>query len=362
MRVSRIRTRVVPVPIEKPVVNRSGVFDMMWNLLVDVETDEGIVGSTYLWGYSAGGARSLREAVDDLASLAVGEDPFFTTRLWRRLWRQIQQWGHRGLAVMALSAIDAALWDIVGKALDKPLAHVLGANSDRVAVYASEGLWLDRDPVGLAREASDLVEQGFRAVKMRIGRARMLDDVAAIRAVREAIGPDVALMVDCNQAFDPTYAIRLGRRLDEFELAWLEEPTQHDDLVGHAQIAAALDTPIASGEKLYSPQGFREAIEARAFDIAMPDFERIGGVTGWMRTAALVEAWNLPICSHLFPEVSLHLMCASPTATYLEHIPWMFDLFRETFEMADGQAVLPDRPGIGFTWNEARIRQLQANA
>jgi L-alanine-DL-glutamate epimerase-like enolase superfamily enzyme len=358
MKITGVQTRVVPLPIRPIVVNRSGVFDTMWNVLVDVSTDEGITGSTYLWGYSPAGARSLAEVLVELGEAAIGEDPCFATRLWRRNWQQIQQWGHRGLAVIAMSAIDIAAWDIVGKATERPLAHLLGANSDRVHVYASEGLWLDRDPAALAREADELVGRGFRGVKMRLGRPRMADDLAAVAAVREAIGPDVALMIDVNQGWDVAYAIRIGRHLEEFGLSWLEEPTQHDDLAGHAQIAAALDTPIASGEKLYSPQGLREAMEARAFDIAMPDVERIGGVTGWMRTAALAEAWNLPVCSHLFPEVSLHLMAASPTGTWLEHVPWTAPLFNETLDVADGLATVPLRPGFGFTWDEAAIGRL----
>jgi L-alanine-DL-glutamate epimerase-like enolase superfamily enzyme len=360
MRITGVRTRVVRLPIEPPVVNRSGVFDTMWNVLVDVDTDEGITGSTYLWGYSPAGARALREILVELGEAAVGEDPFFATRLWRRSLVQIQQWGRRGLAVIAMSGIDTAVWDIVGKATNQPLAHLLGANADRVRVYASEGLWMTDDPLALGREGEALVRRGFRAVKMRLGRPSMADDLAAVQAVRDAIGPDVGLMIDVNQGWDVTYAIKIGRRLEAFDLVWLEEPTQHDDLEGHARIAAALDTPIASGEKLYTPRGFREAIEARAFDIAMPDLERIGGVTGWMRTVALAEASNLPVCSHLFPEASVHLMAAAPTGTYLEHVPWAEVLFREPLEIVDGMALVPDRPGLGFTWDEPSVAQFLA--
>jgi L-alanine-DL-glutamate epimerase-like enolase superfamily enzyme len=167
-------------------------------------------------------------------------------------------------------------------------------------------------------------------------------------------------MIDVNQGWDVNYAIKIGRRLEAFDLVWLEEPTQHDDLEGHARIAAALDTPIASGEKLYTPYAFREALEARAFDFAMPDLERIGGVTGWMRTAALAEAWRLPICSHLFTEASVHLVAASPTGSYLEHVPWVASLFHEPLDIVDGMALVPDRPGLGFTWDESAIQRLLA--
>jgi len=227
-----------------------------------------------------------------------------------------------------------------------------------VPTYASEGLWLTDDLKALANEAEELVASGFKAVKLRLGRPRMADDLEAVRVVRESIGPNISLMVDANQGWDTNYTIRIGRQLENFGLYWIEEPIPHDDLAGHARIAAALDTPIASGENVYSPQGFREVIEQRAFDILMPDLERVGGVTGWMRTAALAEASNLPICSHLFPEASLHLIAASPTACFLEHMPWGGGLFQEQLEMVDGKIIVPNRPGLGFTWDEAAIRPL----
>jgi L-alanine-DL-glutamate epimerase-like enolase superfamily enzyme len=230
-----------------------------------------------------------------------------------------------------------------------------------VPTYASEGLWLTDDLSALAREAEELVNAGFRAVKMRLGRARMGDDLEAVRVVRQTIGPDITLMVDANQGWDVNYTIRIGRKLEAFELYWIEEPIAHDDLVGHAQIAAGLDTPLASGENLYSPQGFRDAIEHKAFDILMPDLERIGGVTGWMRTAALAEAWNLPICSHLFPEANVHLTAAAATTCFLEHMPWGSELFQEQLELVDGNVIVPNRPGIGFTWDETAVRRFQVN-
>lgn len=356
MQITAVRTRVVRLPIRRPVINRSGVFTTMWDVLIDVETDAGLTGSTYLWAYNEAGALALRYVLADLAEVVIGQDPFFTTRMYRQMWTRLTQWGRKGLSIIALSGIDMALWDIIAQAAGRPLAHVLGAAADRVPAYASEALWMIDDLDQLQREAGELVERGFRAMKMRLGRPKPSDDVAAVRAVREAIGPDITLMIDANQGWEPNYAIRIGRRLEEFDLSWIEEPVPHDDLTGHSRIAAALDTPIASGEKLYTPQGFRDAIEARAFDILMPDAERIGGVTGWMRTAALAEAWNLPICSHLFPEVSVHLVAASPTACFFEHMPWTEELFQEGLELRDGQALVPDRPGIGFTWNETAVR------
>jgi L-alanine-DL-glutamate epimerase-like enolase superfamily enzyme len=361
LRIASIRTRVVTVPIKRPVVARIGHYSHMWFVLVDVATDDGLSGLAYLWTFSDHGARAVQNVIAELAEVAVGEDPFFTTRLWRGMWARITQWGHKGLSLIGMAGIDIAVWDIVGKALGEPLAHVLGANVNPVRTYASGGLWLTDDLTALACEADEILSQGFRAIKMRLGRARMADDLEAVRVVRETIGPDVTLMVDSNQGWDVDYTIRIGRNLEQFDLAWIEEPIAHDDLVGHARIAAALDTPLASGENIYSPQGFRDVIEKRACEVLMPDVERVGGVTGFMRTAALAEAWNLPVCSHLFPEINVHLIAAAPTGYYLEHMPWGEPLFNERLELVDGAIKIPQRPGLGFSWDEQVIARYLAD-
>jgi len=185
----------------------------VWFVLVDVATDDGPSGLAYLWTFSDHGARAVQHVIAELAEVAIGEDPFFTTRLWRRMWARITQWGHKGLSLIGMAGIDIAVWDIVSRAFGQPLAHVLGANADPVRTYASEGLWLTDDLPALAREADEILGQGFRAIKMRLGRARMADDLEAVRIVRETIGPDVTLMVDSNQGWDVDYTIRIGRKL-----------------------------------------------------------------------------------------------------------------------------------------------------
>jgi L-alanine-DL-glutamate epimerase-like enolase superfamily enzyme len=358
MNITAVTSRVARIPLKQRIVSNSGVFAEMWFLLVDLATDEGISGQTYLWAYSAAGAQALQGVLRELAEVAVGEDPFFSARLWRKMWRRTSQWGHAGLAVNGLAGIDTAVWDIVGKALGKPLAQVLGAHAERVPTYASGGLWVTEDLTALAQEAEGLATRGYRAMKMRLGRQRANDDIAAVRAVREAVGPDVDLMVDVNQGWTVDYTIRVGRQLEVYNLYWLEEPVPHDDLDGHAKIAAALDTPIASGEKVYTSQGFREVLERQAFDILMADVQRVGGVTGWMRVAALAEAWNLPICSHLFPEINVHLVAAAPTACYLETMPWLDEYVEQPAELVDGQMLVPGRPGLGLSWDECALRRV----
>jgi L-alanine-DL-glutamate epimerase-like enolase superfamily enzyme len=286
-------------------------------------------------------------------------DPRETTPLHRKMWQLTSMAGRRGLAVFAVSAIDTAAWDLAAKALDVPLWRLLGGSPEPVNTYASEGLWLTDDLGKLAAEAVELVGQGFRAVKMRLGRPREAGDLAAARAVREAIGPDVRLMADANQGWDVHYALRMGRKLEDagIDLTWFEEPIPHDDVAGQARLAAELATPLATGENAYAPFGFRELIEARAVDVPMPDLERIGGVTGWLRTAALADAWRLPLASHLFPEQCCHLMAASPTAYYLEHMPWAQPLLAEKLRLVDGRVQLPTRPGLGLVWETDAVKR-----
>jgi L-alanine-DL-glutamate epimerase-like enolase superfamily enzyme len=179
-------------------------------------------GLAYLWTFSQHGARAVQNVIAGLAEVAVGEHPFFTTRLWRGMWARITQWGHKGLSLIGMTGIDIALWDIVGKALGEPLAHVHGANVNPVRTYASEGLWLTDDLTALASEADEIPSQWFRAIKMRLGRARIVDDLEAVRVVRQTIGSDVRLMVDSNRGWDVDYAIRIGRKLAQFDLAFDE--------------------------------------------------------------------------------------------------------------------------------------------
>ena len=364
MKITGIRTTLVEVPMERPIVSRIRVSSTMTHLLVDLETDEGLIGQTYLTTFGQDWGRAVIELLRGLEAQVRGMDPRETAPLYRKMWRATSMAGRRGLAVFALSAIDTAAWDIAAKSLGVPLWRLLGGSSEPVETYASEGLWLTDDLGKLAAEAAELVGKGFRAVKMRLGRAREADDLAAARAIRDAIGPDIRLMADANQGWDVHYAIRVGKRLEDagVDLTWFEEPIPHDDVVGQARIAAELRTPLATGENAYTSFGFRELFEARAVDVPMPDLERIGGVTGWMRTASLAEVWRLPLASHLFPEISCHLMAASPTAYYLEHMPWAQPLLAEKLKLVDGRVELPTRPGLGLVWDPAAIKRWTVRA
>jgi L-alanine-DL-glutamate epimerase-like enolase superfamily enzyme len=355
MKITGIRSRAVSVPLETPIVSAIRRTDRVELVVIEVLTDSELIGQSYVQAFGVQPARAIQDLLDYLAVLLDGENPMLTLRAYQLMERAINLLGRGGLATFALSGVDCALWDIVGKVAGMPVAALLGAAGDRCAAYESSGLWLQDPGQVLVEEAQRLIDAGVRGVKMRVGRPNADDDVEAVGLVREAIGPGPFLLIDANQGWSVGAAIALGRAFEPFQPFWLEEPVDHDDLTGHAAIAEALSVPVATGENIYLPRGFRQVIEARACDILMPDVQRVGGVTGWMRVAALAQAWNLPIASHLFPEISIHLLAASPTAQLIELMPWAQPIMAEPLILQDGSVVVPPRPGLGLVFDNAAI-------
>ena len=351
MKVVAVETRPVTLRLPQPLGSALGQIDRFGVILVTLRTDQGITGENLIFTLNDRRTKVLRQMVDDLADVIVGHDAGHIAGFWARAWRSINFLGHKGVAVVGISAIDGALWDALGKAAGLPLYRLLGGAQDRVPAYHSGGLWLSLSTDELVEQAGQFVAQGFRAIKMRLGQTDPADDVARVRAVREAVGPGVALMADANQGLNEAQAIRLGRQLEAFGLAWFEEPLPAWDLDGLARVAAALDTPVASGETEYTRYGFRRMIELRSADILMPDLQRVGGVSEFMRVGHMAEAHDIAVSSHLFPETSFQVLGALSNASYLEYMPWFSDLYNERLEFEDGRAVVPERPGWGFTFN-----------
>jgi mandelate racemase len=237
-----------------------------------------------------------------------------------------------------------------------PLAVHLGGSVGPVPAYNSNGLWL-LDPLQLGDETRQLAEEGgFTGFKLRLGRERLGDDLAAIQAVRDAAGDEVKLMVDFNQGLTPGDALRRCHELDDQALFWFEEPIAYDDLTGYAKLARELRTPLQIGENFYGPRSLYEAIRLQACDFAMPDLMRIGGVTGWLRAAAIADAAGVPLSTHLYPEIAAHLMRVTPTAHWLEWQDWSHPILAKPFPVRDGHVHIPDRPGNGLVWDEAAVR------
>ncbi len=359
MKITRLRTEIVHLPLRMPIVSALGELRSADSVLVFLETDAGLIGEGLLMAINGARLAVLAEMVRSLEPLVLGLDPTLDGSFRLRAWRELNFFGTQGASAMGIAGIDMALWDLRAKEAGLNVARLLGACRMSVPAYASGGLWLSASIDALQREAASFLKQGFRAMKMRLGKPAEDEDVARVRAVREAVGPAVRLMADANQQMTVAQAIRLGRRLEEFGLAWFEEPVRYDDHEGEAAIAAALDTPLASGESEYTSRGMLRMLEARSADILMPDLQRMGGPAEFLKAGHLAEAYGVPVSSHLYSEMSLPLLAALPNALILEHMPWFEDLYDARITLdSNGHATLPDRPGWGFSFDPAAVRRL----
>jgi len=347
MKIARIVIHPLSLPLAQPLKTSIHDIRSVDTVLVEMQGAGGAVGVGYCFAFGPRRARALQALVEDLAPIYEGAEATATRALFERAWRSLNFLGHAGVVVMALAALDSAGWDLAAQSAGVPLWRFLGADRSRVPAYASSGLWLHRSIDELVAEAQRFLAEGHRAMKMRLGKPRPGEDLERARALRGALGPDVKLLADVNQGWDEATAIRTGRALEEIGLFWLEEPLPYEDLEGSARVAAALDTPIASGETEYGWLGMKRYLDARAADILMPDLQRMGGVTGYLRAVDVCEAYQTPVSSHLFVEVSGHVVAATGHASLLEHMNWWAGLFAEPLPIVDGHVVLSDRPGIG---------------
>ena len=334
-------------------------------LLIDLETEEGVTGRTYLFCYLSAAAPAMAAMLDEIGRIVAG-DRVAPVQLWGKLAQRFMLIGVQGVVRMAMAGLDVAAWDALALAAGVPLATFLGANVDNnlgtkpqpITAYNSCGLGL-MTPAEVADEAEKLLARGFRAVKLRLGYPTLKEDLAAVHAVRQRIGDDVALMVDYNQALSVPDALARGRALDAENIYWLEEPIRHDDYAGCASLAKALTTPIQIGENFSLPVAMETALAAGAADYMMPDLERIGGITGWRQAAVLAAEHRIKMSSHLFPEVSAHLLAATPTRHFLEYMDWADVLVQEPLRIVDGHALIPDRPGNGLVWDQAKVARFR---
>ena len=352
-----ISARGVNVPMKLPLGTSAGTLRSAALLLVDVETEEGVAGHSYLFCYLPAAAPAISAMLGEIERTVKG-DLVEPAELWAKLARRFKLIGVQGIVRMAMSGFDCACWDALAVAAGVPLATLLGGAPRRVRAYNSNGLGL-MPLEALAEEAETLLEGGFRAVKLRLGYPTLAADLAAVRAVRKRLPDSVELMVDYNQALSADEAFARGRALDSEGVAWIEEPIRHDDFRNCAELAETLATPIQIGENFSLPEQMEEAIAAKACDFVMPDLERIGGVSGWLRAAAIAQQNRKPMSSHLFPETSAHLLAVTPTCHYLEYVDWANAILEEPLEIVGGEAVIRDRPGSGLAWNEDAVKRYE---
>jgi mandelate racemase len=351
--VRAIRAVAVEVPLRFVLGTSAAAVRAAPLLLVDVETEEGITGRTYLFCYVRAAAPAIVSLLGAVEAAVRGRRVVPAER-WAQLAKQFRLIGVQGIVRMAMAAFDTACWDALAIAAKAPLVEYLGGARRPIPAYNSCGLGL-MPAAALADEAEKLLEGGFGAVKLRLGYPTLAEDIAALHAVKQRVPAAIRIMVDFNQALSVDEALKRGRALDAEGVYWIEEPIRHDDYRGAAALARELVTPIQIGENFSEPHSMAEALEMQACDYAMPDLERIGGVTGWRGAAALAAARAVPMSSHLFPEVSAHLLAATPTAHWLEYVDWAGAIVEEPLAIVDGHALIPARPGNGLAWNKEAV-------
>jgi mandelate racemase len=355
-----IRARPVVLKLERPVVARIATITDWPLILIDLYTDEGVVGRSYLEPYTVSSMKYLIPAIHDFNDIFKGR-PVAPIELYSLARKSLHFVGYQGMSMIAVAGLDMAAWDALAKAAGMPLCVFLGGSVGAVRAYNSNGLWL-KDPQAVAAEAIALRgEGGFTGLKLRLGREKVQDDLAAISAVRNAVGDDMNLMVDFNQGLHLGEALERCHLIDDLGLSWIEEPIVYDNLDGYVQLAAELKTPIQIGENFYGPRDLYRAIQRKACDYVMPDFMRIGGVTGWLKAAAIAEAAGVPMSTHLYPEVAAHVMRVTDTAHWLEWQNWADPVLQRPYEIKEGMLHIPDVPGVGLEWNEDAVKANHGN-
>ena len=351
--IREVNVRAVKVPMTHPHQTASGIIAESPLVLTDIITDSGIRGHSITFTYTPAALEPVADLVKNISSLITGQK-LVPAELEHSLAQRFRLLGTQGLVGMALAALDMALWDAFARENDQALAHLLGGTIKPIRAYGAVGF---DGEIGSANSAEDWVKRGFTGIKAKIGYDSVSEDLAVIRAMRLAAGDNIDIMVDYNQSLTPTDAIQRIQHLEEENLTWVEEPTLAHDYAGHARISNECRTPIQCGENWWGVLDMRHAIEARASDFVMPDVMKIGGVTGWMRSAHLANVHGLRVSNHLWPEISTHLLCCTPTAHWLEYADWWNPILQNPLQIESGFAILDDRAGSGIEWNEDNISQ-----
>jgi len=355
--IKKLTIDAVKIPLEKPIPSGKMIIRSADALLVKLHTNDHI-GEGMVFTLNGTRLLILRDMILSLENLIIGTDVEMSDTFLKQAWSELVFLGQRGIGAIALSAIDMALWDLRGKEANQNVSQLLGGSRVSMPMYRSGGLRLSASIDELQKEAHDLVSQGFKSIKMSLGSKEIEIDVARVKAVKETIGGEIHLMTDCNQQFSVSHAIQLGRELEEFQLAWIEEPIVFHNHDGEAEITKALDTPIASGENEFTSLGMIEMIHRKSADILMPDLQRMGGPTELIKVAHLAMEHHIPVAPHLFTQMSLSLAAAMPNAIYVEYMPWFAPLYQEQLILdLHGEVPVPSTPGWGFHFDSTAIKK-----
>ena len=348
-----LRVRCVRVPMQPPHQTASGVVAESPLVLTDAIFDDGTVGHSMVFTYTSAALKPVADLIRNLEPLVKGE-PLAPAAVAQKLSKRFRLLGTQGLVGMALAAIDMALWDALARLHETSLARLLGGVEKPIPAYGAVGYDGITDS---AKTAEEWAKRGFTGVKAKIGYATVQEDVAVIRAIRDAVGERVAILVDYNQCLTPSEAVQRLHVLDDENLTWVEEPTLAHDYAGHALVAREARTPIQCGENWWGPLDMQHAIDAGASDYMMPDVMKIGGVTGWMCAAGLAQTRNIRLSNHLWPEISAQLLSVTPTAHWLEYADWWNPVVKEPLHVESGMAQPSSASGTGVAWNEAAVEQ-----
>jgi mandelate racemase len=345
-----VKARAIIVPLKRPVKNAFGIIEAAPLVLIDLATDQGVTGRSYVFAYTKLTLKPLVQLIEDIGRDLTGQAiaPFDLMGLTDAKFRLL---GWQGLVGMAVSGLDMAFWDALGQAAGKPVVELLGGSARPIRAYDSYGVV---DPVADERDLRRSLERGFRGIKIKGGDGDAANDERVVKGVRALLGPDIALMLDFNQSLDPAEAKRRIARVAPYDLTWIEEPVPQENLSGHAKVRENSPIPIQAGENWWFPRGFAEAIAAKASDFIMPDLMKVGGVTGWLNVAAQADAASIPMSSHLFAEASAHMLAVTPTAHWLEVLDFAGAILANPIEIVDG-TLTARGTGLGLEWNEPAV-------
>ena len=358
---TKINVRAVNVPIKKPIIAHLGTFKEWPYICVDVYTNTDIIGRSYIGPYLVNQLPSIVKCINALSSFFINREikPF---DFYQEGFRKLALLGYQGIGLYSLSALDIAFWDAYSKSANLPLATLLGGDLKPLKTYNSRGLWLI--PLeDIDKEIHELIKENeFYALKARIGRKTLKDDIFVIERIKKICGENVDIMTDFNCCYDYDTALKRMLALDNIGLYWFEEPINYRDYESMSLLTSRLNTPINIGENFHGPSEMFTALSAKASTYIMPDLMRIGGVSGWIKAANIAEAFNIKFSTHLYPEVSAHLMNITPTAHWLEWVDWADPILMDTgYRIKNGHYHIPEIPGTGIEWNEQIIEKFKIN-